>query len=106
MGGICRHRQIPIGKNTGVLKNSAVCRRPFLLHFIGICEITVENQHGKLAVGDALLFAATDETGDMFDKGSEKGSRFLLAPYQRQSIKRRRVRSRSDFSLPLWVEHV
>src|SRR5215510_6295948 len=106
MGGVHRHCEIPIGKNTGVLKDFTVGRRALLLHFIGIREITVENQHGKLAIGNPLLFAATDETGDMFDESSEKGSGFLLAPCQCKAVKGCRIWSRSDLALPLWVEHI
>src|SRR5262245_60425483 len=106
MGGVRWHREIPVGKNTGVLKDSAVCRRPFLLHFVGIREITVENQHGKFAIGDTLFLTATDKTGDMFDESSEKGSGFFLAPYQRHTIEGSRIGSGSDFSLPFWIEHI
>src|SRR5262245_13719572 len=100
MGGIRWHREIPIRKNTGVLKDSAVCRCPFLLHFVGIREITVEYQHSELAIGNPLFLAATDETGDMFDESSEKSSGFLLAPYQHKPIKGCRIWSRSDFPFP------
>src|SRR5262249_57479028 len=100
MGGVRWHREIPVGKNTGVLKDSAVCRRSFLLHFVGIREITVENQHGKFAIGDALLLTAADKTGDMFDESSEKGSGFLLTPYHRHTIAANPIRSGTHFSLP------
>jgi len=53
---------------------------------VGVGEIAVEHEHREFAVGDALLFSATDQPSDLLGEFLHEGRGLFLAPGQRQPV--------------------
>src|SRR6266545_4369466 len=104
MRRVAWHSEIPIGENTGVLKNSAVDWRALLAHVVRICQIAVKSQHRELTVGDPFLLTVANQPRYLLGEFLQKRRALLFAPKKSQAIERSGVRRRGNLSFPFGIE--